>query len=80
MTARTNVSTVLTTLEHERHAPGPLVAAFADELRAAIPEAAPESTRALAALEEAERGEMDLEGMTRLLSDLRILAGYVIPA
>ncbi|MFO0737825.1 MAG: hypothetical protein U0270_18180 [Labilithrix sp.] len=47
---------------------GALVAA---ELRAAIPEAAPESTRTLAALAKAERGEIDEEGYAELLTDLR---------
>lgn len=50
---------------------GALVAAFAAELRAAIPEAAPESTRTLATLAKAERGEIDEEGYAELLTDLR---------
>lgn len=72
--SRTNVTTVLNTLEHERYARGALVAAFADELRAAIPERAPESTRTLAKLAKAERGEIDEHDFEELLTDLRSIA------
>ena len=55
-------------------APGALLAAFGDELRAAIPESAPESTRTLAAAaRRRSAGEMDEEGFQALLSDLRAI-------
>lgn len=69
-----SLTTVLNTLEHERHARGALIAAFANELRAAIPERAPESTRTLAAIAKAEAGEIDENEYEGLLSDLRTLA------
>lgn len=69
--SRTNVSTVLNTLEHERHARGALVSAFAADLRAAIPESAPESTRTLAKLARAERGEIEDAELAELLNELR---------
>lgn len=72
MANRTSVAAVLNTLEHERYAREALLAAFGDELRAAIPERAPESTRTLAAVAKAERGEQfDEGGFQELLSDLR---------
>ncbi len=73
MSSRTHVATLLNTLAHERHAREALLVAFADELRAAIPERAPESTRTLAALARAERGEMDETGFAELLQDLRTI-------
>jgi hypothetical protein len=74
MSARTKVTTVLNTLEHERHARGALIAAFANELRAAIPERAPESTRTLAAIAKAEAGEIDEHDFEGLISALRSIA------
>ena len=74
MSSRTKVTTVLNTLEHERHARGALIAAFANELRAAITQRAPESTRTLEAIARAEAGEIDDDDFEGLLSDLRSLA------
>jgi hypothetical protein len=74
MSSRTKVTAVLNTLEHERYARGALLAAFAEELRASIPERAPESTRTLANLAKAEAGEIDEEGFAELLTDLRTFA------
>lgn len=71
MSSRTTVTAVLNTLEGERYARGPLIAAFADDLRAAIPEAAPESTRSLAAIAKAEAGDIDDTAIAELLTDLR---------
>lgn len=71
MTNRTSVEAVLNTLEHERHARSALLVAFGDELRAAMPDEAPESTRTLIAIAKAERGEMDDASFSTLLNDLR---------
>lgn len=71
MPSRTTVTAVLNTLEGERHARGALIAAFAADLRAAIPEAAPESTRSLAAIAKAEAGDLDDHAIAELLTDLR---------
>ena len=71
--SRTNVSTVLNTLENERYARGALVAAFAGELRAAIPDRAPESTRTLAKLAKAEREEINEQELAELITDLRAM-------
>ena len=73
MSSRTNVAAVLNTLVHERHAREALFSAFGDELRAAVPEAAPDSTRTLLAIARAERGELQEAEMTELLEDLRAI-------
>jgi hypothetical protein len=71
---RTRVETVLNTLQHERHARTALLMAFADELRAALPDRAPESTRALSALAKAEHAPLEEEEFASLLTDLRAIA------
>lgn len=73
MPCRTTVAAVLNTLAHERHARSALLAAFGAELRAAIPETAPESTRTLTALARAERGEMNDAEVDDLLVDLHTI-------
>jgi hypothetical protein len=65
----TNVEVLLNTLEAERHARGALLVAFVDELRAAMMDRAPESTRVL--LARAERGEMGEPEFRELLDELR---------
>ncbi|MDF2694711.1 MAG: hypothetical protein K0S65_3094 [Labilithrix sp.] len=65
----TNVEAVLNTLEHEKHARGALLVAFLEELREAVTDRAPESTRDLLAL--AERGEMGDAEFSTLLAEVR---------
>jgi len=65
----TSVAVLLNTLEAERHQRGALLVAFVDELRAAMTDQAPESTRDL--LARAERGEMAEPDFQTLLDELR---------
>ena len=60
---------VLNTIEHERHARGALVQAFADELDAAVSERAPDSTRRL--LARARIGSLADAEIPTLLDEVR---------
>jgi hypothetical protein len=65
----TSVEVMLNTLTHERHTRGALLGAFASELRTALSERAPESTRDL--LARAQRGELPEVEVNVLLDELR---------
>jgi hypothetical protein len=67
----TNVEVLLNTLEHERHARGALLVAFASELRMVMTGRASAVARDL--LAQAERGEMGDEEYRLLLAELRAL-------
>lgn len=60
---------MLNTLEHERHAKGALLHAFADDLGEAMSETAPESTRTL--LARAKAGSLTDAEIPVLLDELR---------
>jgi hypothetical protein len=72
------VDVLLNTLEHERHARGPLLVALADEIEGALRELAPASTRAL--LARARRGEIADADLTVLLGELRALTSPPVAA
>ena len=70
--SRTGIDALLNTIEHEKHARGALLVAFAKDLRSALPPKALESTRDLFA--SAERGEATDADVSTLLSRLRALS------
>ncbi|HVH43177.1 MAG TPA: hypothetical protein VM925_12570 [Labilithrix sp.] len=65
----TRVEVLLETLAHEKHTRGALLVAFLEELRAAVKDRAPDSTRAL--LTRAETGDMSDADFQALLDELR---------
>jgi hypothetical protein len=69
---RTSVAALINTLEHERHARGALLEAFAEDLRAYIAGRAPAATRER--LARAERGELQDAEYALLLDELRALS------
>jgi hypothetical protein len=69
---RTSVAALINTLEHERHARGALLGAFAEELRAYIAGRAAPATRER--LARAERGELQDAEYALLLDELRALS------
>lgn len=69
MSRSATVEAVLNTIEHERHARGALVEAFADELTEAVSDVAPESTRQL--LAKARMGSLPDGEIPTLLDEVR---------
>jgi len=69
---RTSVAALLNTLEHERHARGALLGAFAEELRSYVAGRASQATRER--LARAERGELHEAEVALLLDELRALS------
>lgn len=65
----TSFEAMLNTIEHERHAKGALLHAFASDLGESMSESAPESTRTL--LARAKDGSLTEEEIPVLLDELR---------
>lgn len=69
LSSNTNVEILLNTLAHEKHARYALLVAFLEELRAAVTEEAPDSTREL--LSRAGNGEMSDADVDVLIDEVR---------
>jgi hypothetical protein len=69
---RSSIAALINTLEHERHARGALLEAFADELHAYLAGRASPATRER--LARAGRGELQEAEYAQLLDELRALS------